>query len=133
MKKKALVVGKRDNFIILDVERTGSCGDKCTTCASKCDSKFMRIQLETDKNIAKGQMVDLEMEENTLVKSSFILYTIPLIFFVTGIMLGYYTGQLVGISEDILGILSGFISLALGLYFVRWLSKRQTKQLVKIK
>lgn len=133
MKKKALVVGKKDNFIILDVERTGSCGDKCATCKSKCDSKFMRIELETDGQYEKGQLIDLEMSENTLVKSSFILYTVPLLFFVIGILSGYYTAGSFGFSRDIFGIIVGFVFLGISLLLVRWISERHTKNLVKIK
>lgn len=126
MDKVAKVIDIQNDKAILEVKRMSECGDKCSACAGACETPTMRVAIQNTKNAQKGDLVVVKMEPASLVQTTFILYTLPLLLFVAGVFAGMWAaGQMQVAQTEAVGILAGFVGLFLGFVLVRQWSKRQ--------
>lgn len=128
MDKVAKVIDIQNDKAILEVKRMSECGDKCSACAGACETPTMRVEVRNTQNAQKGDLVVLKMEPASLVQTTFILYTIPLLLFVAGIFAGILAaGQMEIQQAEVVGILTGCIGLVIGFVFVGKWSKGQER------
>lgn len=108
MEKVGVVRRIVQDTIFVEIERTGGCGDKCASCESKhCATKFMEVPVKKTMNADVGDMVLVDLAGDKFVKYTFVLYMIPLLFFVGFLVAGF---QLFAANE-LLALLSGFFGL----------------------
>jgi len=99
MEKIGYVIGEKDGKIILDVKRTGSCGDKCKTCQSHCEVPSVQVTLDNHLHAKPGDFVEVGMQPANLIKTTFVIYTIPLIMFILSLSLGVAYFQKAGVAN----------------------------------
>ena len=58
----------------------------CKGCACGKDGKTMIMQVKTDRDVAPGDIVTIEVNSRALLSSAFIVFVLPLIVFITGIL-----------------------------------------------
>ncbi len=132
MNRLARVVAKSSHSVILDLLQT----QKCAGCPSNCNKPLFKLfslkdnlfTLSTnDRNYELvdedrvfqekaqlGQTVQIKIEQLDLLKSSAILYFLPLLICILFITLGHWVGEWLQLSQDLfsfLGLLLGFLTI----------------------
>lgn len=124
MKKTGYVIDDSNGRLVLDVRRSGSCGDKCKTCKSSCEVKIMRVDVENKLGAKKGDLVSVKMKTDRLLGSTFLMYVMPIIFFVTGMAISYSFLGLKGDARDLVSFAVGAMFMAAAFVIVRKIGKR---------
>lgn len=132
MNKTGIIVRKNKNKAIVKIDRTGECGDKCEGCSAACDVPQIEVELDNILDASIGDYVNIVTEHKTLISSSFILYTIPLLAFIAGIFAGVKVSDyyLLGDSE-LIAIGSGFLALIIS-YLIIAFTTRNMKELIRM-
>ena len=116
------VEGKQVWVETIQQSACGSCAAK-STCGQGLVAKYTsgkrnHIRLITDHRVSVGDQVLLGIEENTLVKSAFLAYGLPLFLFV---LTAGVADNLFAVSEPWV-IVAGLLGLSLGFVLVRLIS-----------
>ncbi len=129
MEKIGYVIGEKDGKVIVDLKRTGSCGDKCATCKSHCEIPSIRVEIDNSLHAKRGDFVEVVVKPRQLIRTSFIIYTIPLTMFILGMILSILWMRSAGVvNYELFGILIGFAVLALTFVFLRVVMERREKE-----
>lgn len=109
---KGLVKETKGNLLTVRIVRREACGE-CRACLSGMMENDMDIEAKNLCDAEVGDWVELELQENAFMNAVLIMYGIPLIGFLAGILLGYFVvGPLLPISESLTAIILG----ALGIF-----------------
>lgn len=129
----AEVIGNTEGFVIVRCQQKTSCG----SCASKnqCGtgivnnafpSKAMDISVPSSAPINLGALVEIGLEENTLLKSATLVYILPLLFIFIGAFFGQFLANILLMGEGVIivsSLLSGVIGAGVARYFSRKLEQ----------
>ena len=106
IEEEAIVISQKDGFAELDVIRTKPCGlcGKTQGCGNSIWGKVFsfqkrKIQIRNKINAKVGEKVKLVIEDNYLLKSSLLLYGLPLFFLFTGMITTEY---FLAVNNDLL-------------------------------
>lgn len=100
------------------------CG-KCGACDLGKDMDMMTIA-QNDVNAKVGDMVQVSMETKNILSAAFIMYVIPLIALLTGIILG--SKLFSGDKSEVMALFFGFLLLAITYFLIKLNEKRYTKK-----
>ena len=89
MVEQAIVTALEKEKIIVSMKRRSACGS-CWACGMT-ESGEMTLKLENTVGARKGDTVEIELNDNLILKGAFIIYIIPL----AGLMAGLAIGGLV--------------------------------------
>ncbi|MCG8483037.1 MAG: SoxR reducing system RseC family protein [Clostridia bacterium] len=103
-----------DTTAKVTIMRHSAC-EKCGACHVGSSNRNVSITAENNINAQLGHIVEVQMATQNVLSAALIMYVIPLIILVTGILIGTKLFQ--GEKGDILSIILGFVLLALS-YFV---------------
>ncbi len=129
MVKNGLVIQIVGEMAHVSVVRPSECGDKCNSCAGSCNTNMMVVEVKNRFDAKVGDSVELQMQNEQLIKLSFMMYTAPLIAFILGLFIGYSQPGFLGINQpDVVAIGTGALCLV-GAYWVvnRWLKRSSAK------
>lgn len=98
------------------IMRHSAC-EKCGACHVGSSNRDFSITADNNVNAQLGHVVVVQMETENVLSAALIMYVIPLIALVTGILVGAKLFQ--GEKGDILSILLGFVLLALSYFVIR--------------
>jgi len=124
MQEQAVVVAINGQKVSVETERQSSCG-QCSArsgCGSALLGKFFNrnkqhLIVETDLSLVVGDKILLGLDENALLRGSFIVYAIPLLMM---LLLPMIVGQFV-LSEAV-SILSAAVGFSAGIIYVKYFS-----------
>lgn len=134
MEKFGVVIQSDDEFATLNVGRSASCGDKCATCSSHCEVPTIQVKVKNELSVHPGDTVQIGMSSGQLIGSTFVMYTIPLIFFVLGIVIGVMgLSKVLPINPELLGILSGFVMMVISYLVIHHFGNRHGDILKMVK
>ena len=129
MEKIGYVIGESNGKVIVDLKRTGSCGDKCASCKSHCEIPSIQVEIDNSLQAKKGDFIEVAVKPQQLIRQSFIVYTVPLIMFIVGMALSATVMRSAGIVKyELFGILIGFLVLGLTFAFIRVVLERREKE-----
>lgn len=119
-------VSKIENDIAhLEVRRSSACGDKCSSCGGSCDIPVTRVRMKNTLKAEQGDLVEVKMETKFVLKSAFIVYIIPLVLMISGIIIGISIFESIGIGNpEAMGLLAGVILLAVSYFILRSIDKK---------
>jgi sigma-E factor negative regulatory protein RseC len=121
VEKLGVVKSIAQDILLVEIERTGGCGDKCASCESKhCATKFMEVPVKRTMEAHVGDLVLVDLSGEKFVKYTFVLYMIPLILFVSFVVLGFQFFK----GNELLALLSGFVGLFIAYGGVSLYSKK---------
>lgn len=83
------VIGFEENKVIVKLQRTEACA-KCRACSAGMQKNEMLIRCENRCGAAKGDKVEVALEEADFIKAVMIMYGFPFLMFVLGVFGGYY-------------------------------------------
>lgn len=125
MDKSGLVVKVTGDVAFVSVIRPSECGDKCDSCAGSCNVKSMVVEVPNSLSAQVGDQVELRMQSANLVRLSFLMYTVPLMAFVIGVIGGYGLAPTLGLNSDVLGLGVGFGVMVLAYFAISaWMQSR---------
>ena len=135
MEEEGRVVRLEDNYAIIHTERGSSC-DGCGAKAS-CHAmsggesgKTMEMRVVNDMGAKMGDTVRVAIESVVLLKSSFLVYIVPLIFLIAGGIVGdnYARANMPGSDPDTVAGLAGIVCLIISFLLIRVWSKSLDKK-----
>jgi sigma-E factor negative regulatory protein RseC len=88
---------------------------ECENCAARASCEAMggggtnaTVTALNTANAQVGDTVTIAMRTTSLLKASFIVYMVPVLGLIGGILLGFLTARVIGISENIaVGVFAG--------------------------
>lgn len=126
--KIGYVIGEKDGKVILDVRKTGSCGDKCKTCQAHCEVPSVRVEIDNNLLAKQGDFVEVGVNSKNLIKSSFVIYTIPLVILIISLSLAINYFESKGYANfELYGLMVGFSTLALTYIAIRKITDKLNK------
>lgn len=103
------VIGKESGKLIVRMERKEACA-KCRACTAGMKKEDMIIRAENICNAEIGNKVDIVLDNADFMKATLIMYGIPFVAFMIGILGGYYGALSMGINNgEIIGVVAGII------------------------
>lgn len=122
MKKTGIVVDTVDTKAKVLVYRSEACSN-CDSCAA-CDQKPVTMEVENAFSAEMGDQVTLEISDSAFIRSTFMVYGLPLILFVAGIWFGTWFLERQGIQNELLALLFGLAGLFVSFLIGRLVDKR---------
>ena len=105
---RGLVHTVNGDLVIATIHRKEACGE-CRACLSGMTKTEMDIEAKNLCDAEIGDWVELELQENAFFNAVVIMYGLPFIGFIAGVVGGYY-----GVPKVIPGISPVLPSLVLG-------------------
>mgnify|MGYP003292151948 FL=1 len=105
---RGLVHTIKDDLVVATIHRKEACGE-CRACLSGMTKTEMDIEAKNLCDAEIGDWVELELQENAFFNAVVIMYGLPFIGFIAGVVGGYY-----GVPKVIPGISPVLPSLVLG-------------------
>ena len=126
IEEEAIVISQKDGFAELDVIRTKPCGlcGKTQGCGNSIWGKVFsfqkrKIQIRNKINAKVGEKVKLVIEDNYLLKSSLLLYGLPLFFLFVGMVTTEY---FLGVNNDLMVFFGGVIGFLIGIFLLKFVT-----------
>lgn len=100
----------------------------CASCKGCLGNQCTRIELEAKAEI--GDLIDVEMPDESILTASALTYLVPLVLMLVGIL---FSGALrealdISINEDLFSALCGILMLTAGLFAVARIDKALVKR-----
>ena len=76
-----------NNKVELEIRRPSGCGS-CKSCASSCEVKPHYLTLKNNIDAKPGDFVELKAIKKSIMKYITIIYSIPFVFLIMGIVIG---------------------------------------------
>lgn len=125
MEQVGFVRNVHDNKVEVEVQRISGCGGGCSSCASSCgDSATMTLMLENNIDAGEGDLVEIKAKTNTILKYTIIVYAVPFIMLILGIVSGINYFQSLGMENyELLGFVVGIVFLAISFIILKLIDK----------
>lgn len=120
------VVDKKGNILKIELNPTSTC-KICGLCHSEGTYNFYLDALD-NCNAKVGETVVIEIERKKYYKALFLIYGLPLILFIIGVILGYLFNPKIHFDPQLFGLILGFLLMALGYILVRFLDRKLSKK-----
>lgn len=119
MKEIGLVVDIEDLNALVKIDRKTAC-ENCKGCGlSSADGKSMIVHALNQANALKGDTVELDMETPNVLAAAFLIYTIPLIGLMFGILASYAVMNIIGHQSEALSLLFGIIFMGFAFLIIK--------------
>ena len=89
------VVAVEGEYVKLILKRREACG-KCRACSAGLSEKEMEMKAKNLCGAKKGDKVEIFIEHSNFMKAVLIMYGIPCLCFLAGILAGYYGAVIAG-------------------------------------
>lgn len=111
MKEIGKIVEIDNNMAKILITRHTACGD-CGACQVGRENLNMILFAENTVHGKSGDTVEIELQTENFIYASFIMYGIPLIGLIIGLLGGYYGAMAIGYDADAAQIPSAIAGLA---------------------
>ena len=123
IEEEAIVISNNRELAEVDIIRTKPCGlcGKTQGCGNSIWGKVFsfkkrKIQIQNNINAKVGDKVKLLIEENYLLKTSLLLYGVPLFFLFGGMIATEY---LLEDTNDLVVFFGGFLGFSVGIILLK--------------
>ncbi len=104
--------------VCVEIEKRSACADCHAGCVCDLGKSVMLIDASDPIGVHENDTVQLSIPTESALRASFVVYGIPLIALILGVLAGEYLGKVFGITT-ILEVLGGFVALGIALIFVK--------------
>lgn len=119
MKEIGLVVDIEDFNALVKIDRKTAC-ENCKGCGfGTQDGKSIIVHAVNQANALKGDTVELDMDTPNVLTAAFLIYTIPLIALMFGILSSYGVMKIIGHQSEALSFIFGIICLGLSFLLIK--------------
>lgn len=115
MEQVGRVIGIDGEMVRLEVKRMSACGTSCDSCHASCEQKSEYITLPNLVQAKMGDYVEIYSDTSFILKSMAKVYGIPLVFFISFIVISTYAGfsQFQALSMGVGSLVLSFLILRL--------------------
>ena len=125
------IVTKADGIVAnVIVQRRSACDGCKVQGACKPSDEGMEIEALNPVQAKEGQKVKISIKPQAYLKGTIVIYGIPLLAFMAGVILGKNIGEsyFKQMDSDIVSFISGFAALIISFLVVKaWSKKAETK------
>ena len=122
---KGLVTEVKNDLAIVKIQRKEACGE-CRACFSGMTKTDMDIEAKNLCDAEVGDWVELELQDNAFFHAVIIMYGLPFLGMMAGMLLGYYGIPMV--VPAISPVLSGVVLAAAGILIVfAWIKSQNPR------
>jgi len=133
IEEEAIVISKDGEFAEVDIIRTKPCGlcGKTQGCGNSIWGKIFsfqkrKIKIQNNINAKVGEKVKLLIEENYLLKTSLLLYGVPLFFLFGGMIVSEYFLE---VANDLAVFLGGVLGFLVGIILLKFITAQNHTRL----
>ena len=127
MAEKGLVTNIKDNYAVVRLTRQEACA-KCRACIAGMSEQDMFIEAENACNAEIGDWVYVDLRDNGFLNAVLIMYGIPLIGLLAGILIGYFAiSPALGFDGNTKDIFSFFCGIICTLLAYLWIKLNDKK------
>ena len=117
---------QENNIAVVQFRRTSIC-KSCNVCyLAEQNKELMVTEARNEAHARIGDSVRVEIEPKSILTAAFVVYTIPVIFFVLGYVVGRVLALLIGrpsVAEP-LGVILAFVGFGLSFLVIREVDRR---------
>ncbi len=131
LETRAIVIHVQGNDALVEAKGGGGCGncDSENGCGSGKLSKLFctkprQFTVRNEANAVAGDEVQISLPDGVLLRSSMLMYVLPLSLLMSGGMVGAHLANDVA-TKDAYAALGSLIGLLVGFALARWFAKRQ--------
>lgn len=107
-------------YALVEMQRQEMCGD-CHACDALTTKKSCVLRCEKEIECQVGDLVELSLAQPTFLKATYVMYGLPLIGLILGIIMGYGGYCFFNtINEDVWVLVGGLIGIILPLLYIKW-------------
>lgn len=129
MKECGLVIEVIGSNAVVNIKRKSACGH-CKSCEmGRSDAKEINVVAKNEVGAEVNDNVNIIMDTPDVLKAAIIVYMIPLVALGIGVGVGSLIAKSINMEADIVGILMGFLFMAVSYIYVR----KQDKKLAETK
>ena len=116
---KGLVTEIKEDLAIVKIHRREACGE-CRACLSGMTEKDMDIEAKNLCDAEVGDWVELELQDNAFFNAVMIMYGLPFLGLIAGIVLGYKAVPAVApVSPVFASVALGLVGMAIVFVWIR--------------
>ncbi|MGL4392049.1 MAG: SoxR reducing system RseC family protein [Fusobacteriaceae bacterium] len=124
MIKTGIIKKIEKDFILINFYKDNACSS-CNVCSKDAKmSNTIKINTQENLNFYIGKEISLEINDNTILKLSFITYILPAVF----MFIGYFVSESIFNFSQNISILFSFIFLALSFLGLFFYDKKRIKK-----
>ena len=135
IEEQALVIFKEDDQVSVEIMRTKPCGlcGKTQGCGNSIWGKIFshkrnKLSIKNNIGVKVGDRVMLTIEENYLLRSSLLLYGLPLLFLFIGMV---FIDTITQKNSDLWVLVGAIFGMLSGLILVKFLARKNHDRLYK--
>lgn len=117
MEQCGVIVGLDDGNAIVSIKRDTACG-KCKACPSSNENEVL-IKVLNNINAQPGDKVGITMEPSKILRAAAIVYGIPLVGLVVGVLAGMSVASQFNIDPELFGLAGGILFTLLTFFGIR--------------
>jgi len=106
------VLSVKEDLVEIALNRPDACGH-CNACSIGVEKEATVLEAENGCHAKVGEMVEISLEESQFLLAVVIMYILPLIGLLSGIIIGYLLGGKMGMDPEVIGLIFGFLLLAM--------------------
>ena len=120
MKQTGIVFELNDDKAKLIVTRLAACGSSCESCSAHCgENKQEYINVKNDIGLKIGDRVEITTDSKAVLKYISLVYGLPLIFLISGVVIG----MLLNLKE-MYSLLIGFVFMIVSFIFIKTIDNK---------
>lgn len=109
----------------VEVRRVSGWGGGCKSCGSSCDTPRHVVILPNNLEAKVGDFVEIKGEAKNILKYMMVVYMIPFVMLIMGILVGMKSLKNLEISSyEPLSFLIGLVFMAFGYFIVKIIDKK---------
>ena len=126
MKQCGQVIRVMDGTAKVKMQRHSSCAG-CNACKMGSSEKPIELEALNRLDAQEGDWVEVEMESEYVLTAAFMMYMVPLLFLVAGVLTGHFLlGMLgVGVYRELLTAMIAFSATALAYFLLNRSEKKK--------
>lgn len=114
MEQIGFVINTKDDMAKVIVNRVSACGGSCSSCGSSCNTSGVELEIKNTLGAKPGDYVELKANTSQILKTAFIIYLIPLLLMIAGIIGGVLIFKSIGYENyETYGFIVGLVFLGL--------------------
>lgn len=118
-----------DDEAEVEVRRISSCGGGCSSCGGSCNVPSIVVSMKNPINAKVGDYVEIKAKSKNIIKYALIVYMIPFVMLILGIILSMNLFRLMNIvNYETYGFMVGLIFLGISFLIVRKIDKSIEKK-----
>lgn len=129
MEQVGFVVNTNKNTAMVVVGRASACGESCASCGSSCKTTGISLEIKNTLGAKPGDYVELRAQTSQILKSAAIVYLLPLVAMIIGIIVGVNIFMSAGYSNyESYSFIMGLVFLGLSYIVLRIIDKKVKKR-----